>query len=54
MAIKKKWQFKQKKKVRCIGNDFVTENGVGIQQRSIRGVLQRFLTENVWIFTRNM
>ena len=34
--------------VRCIDNDFVAENSVRIQQRSIRGVLQRFFTENVW------
>ena len=36
----------------CIDNDFVAENGVEIQQRSIGGVLQRFFTENVWIFTK--
>ena len=37
----------------CIDNDFAAENGVRIQQRSIGGVLQRFFTENVWIFTKN-
>ena len=30
-------------KVWCIHNDFVAENGVGIQQRSIRGFLQKCL-----------